>query len=345
MVDHRVTTPLVLSRFLAGFVANRDRTNDDATVRAVMSAAAELRKDTPHPWEDADVTTRTVQALSARGDTAGATLLVAAVARTSPASAEPEALETETRPPRLRAPLLVPYLLPLVLAPAGILGIVGGLFLVRLIRQGWRVMPSLSWTDEKAWSAITQLKFDVRRGRARSSSQLRGLVMLGVLLGLIVGSALAVGAYSVVADLWPGAAESAGVLLAILLVVGGPVLGGLLGSWCLRIRDVRAIRGSYVKQDRERLAAAGTCRCWETARLSGSFAAAYATAHLRVSTEQPFHGQLAGRSVSSAECPLSGVRWLATTTWSGRTALLLRGTPRTAPTSTPAVQTGTGGYL
>lgn len=344
-VDHGVQTPLVQSRFLAGWVAGRDTRDADLAVGRVMEAAGSLRASTPRPWDDPSVTERTVDALVLRGDPAGAALLAAAVVRTTRPDTRLTELSTRTRPEVHRAPTVVPLLAAAVATiAAAVPGLILGLLVVRYLRLRWRAIPSLTSVDERVWFGIAGLRFDARNERtSNGSTQVRGLIAILVLVGFIAGIAAGAGLSSLQSRWWPDAPVVVHVTMWLVSLVGLPLLGGYLGTRWARVEDVRTMHRRDTDEDRARLAGAASCRCWESAGLVGPFAGAYATAHLRPSTEPGMTRPPAGRTTLVLECPLSGVRWLATTTESGISALLLRGTPRPARADAPV--TGTGGYL
>ncbi|WP_146844151.1 hypothetical protein [Cellulomonas terrae] len=345
-VDHGVHTPLVLSRFLAGWVAGRDTQDGNRAAVRVIEAAESLRATSPRPWEDASTTKRTADALVQRGDTAGAAMLVAAVVRTSPPQPRLAELGERIRPAASKAAVVVPFLVAAVATlAAGVLGLLAGVVLIRLVRRSWRIIPSMSLVDERAWFGLDRLQFDARKQRTTDgTTQVRGLVVLLVLVGLIAGSVAAAGLSGLGSDYWPTAPDAIAVGLWLVPLVALPVLGGVLGVRAVRLLDARAILRRDADEDRARLAGATSCRCWESSGLTGPFAAAYASVHLRPSPDPGLSTPPAGRTTVTLECPLSGVRWLSTTTESGISALLLRGTPRVA-SDAPTGWTGSGGYL
>jgi len=342
-IDHRAETPLVLSRFVGGWVASRRP--EDGVTRA-MQGAAIIRSATPRPWHDPVVLERAIDVLQRRGDPAGAAMLAAGVQRTSPSSTALGDVVARVRPHVRRAAMVVPYSVAAVLCLAGLPGMVMAFCLVMVSHQYWRVVPELSREDEKAWRGIEQLRFDQRHDRAADGrTQVRGLVVLGALLGLVAGVTLA----AAVTDLTDGSQSDAALLLQLgawlLGLVGLPVLGAFGGQRILRVRGVRALRAREAAEDRARLADASACRCWGTVAFTGLVAGAYAQTHLHPVGDVAPPVAPAGRSAGTVlVCPLSGIRWLATATESGRSALLLRGTPPAAVAPAPAVP-GTGGYL
>lgn len=340
-VDHGVRTTYVVGRFASSWIATRNRVVDP--IERVAQAAHAVRSATPRPWHDTYALERAVEALEASDDRAGAMLLVGAVARTSPRSAQLDDLSRRTRPVVRTAPALLPWVGATVLTLLlGLVGLAAGVLGIALLRGRWRVVPDLSPTDERTWFALDRLPLDDEQRRLQSAdSQFKGLAVLFALLGLVLGAVAAAGIAAVVADAWPGAplVLVAGWWLAPVLAL--PLLGVKLGRRLIRLSDARVLRRREADADRARLVDTAACGCWERSVHVGPYAVAYAAHHLRP----------AAPVVSATwrpvvlECPLSGLRWLSTASASGVSMLLLRGTPPQAIAEPEPLPVGTGGYL
>ncbi|WP_421734575.1 hypothetical protein [Cellulomonas sp.] len=345
-VDVGVSSSLVLSRFLSGWVAGRDTRDADRAMSQVLQAAQALRSASPRPWQDASTMRRTVEALDLRGDSAGAALLTAAVGRTSPPDPRLAELAACYRPEVRRAPVVVPVVVAAVATlVAAVPGLAAGVALVIMLRSRWRAVPSLSMTDERVWFGLGAMRFDARKVQEGASQQVRSLVVVLVLGGALLAVLASVGLWSAAQEVWPDVPLLVQVAIWLVPVVVLPAVGGALGQWLLRDADLRALRRRDAEHDRQIVAEARRCACWEVASLIGPRADAYVAVHLRPVSGPDMEVSTAGRAATVFACPLSGVRWLATTAESGVSTLLLRGTA--APSAFDGAQQpiGTGGYL
>ncbi|ROS31389.1 hypothetical protein [Cellulomonas sp. PhB150] len=349
VVDHGVRTTFTMSRAAAGSVAGRSRTNAPEAVGTVMGWANALRAMSPRPVQDAATTRLTIDHLLGRGDDAGAALLAAAVRRTSPAAASLDELAARTRPAISMAGRVVPWVCGAAGAVLGmalkspvalLLGIGAG----RLARRFVRLVPSMSETDEKVWSSIEGLRFDERRGATGSSlTEVRAWPTLGLLVGLTVGVLVGIGLDGAVAGREVGTGVHA--ILWLVPIVGGSVLGLGAGLRLTRHRDASKVRRREADEDVARLAGAQVCRCWESDALVGPFALAYGSAHLG-GARVPVSDLLpTGRPGVLLQCPVSGIRWLATTTASHGSDLLLRASAPAPADDAAGAPKGLGGYI
>lgn len=321
LVSGGAVTQLTMSRFVAGHVAARHTENADLAASSVFEAALALQDAWPRPWDDPSTLESAVAVLEARGDRAGAALLAAAVARTSPPDPRLRDAVDRLRPATRRAALVVPWLVWIGCVVAGQLaGMAAGAWIFRTLRRTWRVAPELGAADEKVWFGIRQLRYDVVRRAPRQSST-RPAHVLGALLGLVVGSAVAGVASSALHSSFDSLAD---VLTFATPLVVGPVVGVVVAERARRRSELRTLRRQRDEQEAERRRALAGCRCGEGGGLVGLSADEYAHGHLRPDpAEAP---PLLGSSARILRCDVSGMRWLSTRTGSGFSALLLRGT-------------------
>ncbi|ASR55162.1 hypothetical protein [Cellulomonas sp. PSBB021] len=339
LADQGTDTPLVLGRAAAGMVARRDRTDADRAADEVYAAALLLRGGSPSPWRDPAALEHAATVLQDSGDPAGATLLACAVRQVCPPGAPLEEVVRRLRPRRNRWASLAPWLVALPMLAFGVLGLVAGWYLGGMLQRAWRRIPSWSFEDERLWFGIRAQSYDVARGRPRTST-LRPLDVLGAVLGAAVGTGLAAGvAGAVPLSTETGASTALAVVVWTTGVLGGLAAGALGGEAVHRARDRRGLLAGLEVDLAVTRRVLATCRCWSTQSLVGVAAAAYAEGHLR-----PAGYPDAGldRPGTVLLCELSGARWLATWTASGRSALLLRGVPRQDDVVEPVA---TGLYL
>ena len=107
------------------------------------------------------------------------------------------------------------------------------------------------------WFGLDRLQFNARKQRTTDgTTQVRGLVVLLVLVGLIAGSVAAAGLSGLGSDYWPTAPDAIAIGLWLVPLVALPVLGGVLGTRAVRLLDARAVRRHDADEDRARLAGA-----------------------------------------------------------------------------------------
>lgn len=339
LADQGTDTPLVLGRAAAGTVARRDRTAADRAAEDVYVAAMLLRAGSPRPWRDPAALEHAVTVLQASGDPAGATLLASAVRQVCPPGAALDEVVRRLRPRRNRWASLAPWLVALPMLSLGVVGLVAGWYVGGMLQRVWRRIPSWELEDERLWFGIRAMSYDVARGRPRSSAA-RPLNVLGAVLGVAVG----VGFAAAAADAVPlstatNASTSVAVLVWATSILGGLVAGALGGEAVHRARDRRALLAGLEDDVVATRRVLATCRCWSTPSLVGVAAVAYAEGHLRPAG---YPNARLDRPGTVLLCELSGARWLATWTVSGRSALLLRGVPRQEDVVEPVA---TGLYL
>lgn len=343
VADGGTSSARVVGRAIGGWIADRDQEHAGRAVDRVMDGAGLVRGSSPRPWHDTVVLQHAVDTLTRRGDTAGAALLVSAVARTSPQSDDLDALDRHCRPAVRRAARVVPWVVAGVLALGAVPGMLVAIGWLWWIRRVWRAVPDMTRTDEQAWLAIDGLRFDrTLDGAHGAPSKARIVPVVGLVLGLVVGGVLAAQLVSLVAGAWASVPVEAQMLLWLGPLVLAPSAGLLLGNAVLRRYDVATLRARQRREGALAMAAAGTCRCWEISAATGPAASDYTVAHLRPVAVPVASRLRTDRPFDVRQCDLSGVRWLVTTIDGGRTTLLLRGT---SPGSGSPVSLAVGGYL
>lgn len=337
LADQGTDTPLVLGRAAAGLVARRDRADVDRAAEHVYQAAMLLRGGSPTPWRDPAALEHAVAVLQTSHDAAGAALLASAVRQVCPPGGPLDEVERRVRPRRNRWASLGPWLVALPMLAAGIVGLAVGWVVGGMLLRVWRRIPSWSFEDERLWFGIRSMSYDVARGRPRASA-LRPLNVLGAVLGAAVGSGIAAtvaGAARLSTE--TNASTTVAVLVWATGVLGGLAAGALGGEAVCRKRDRRALVVGLEDDLAVTRRVLATCRCWSTQSLVGIAAEAYAAGHLRPAGHPDAR---LDRPATVLLCELSGARWLATWTVSGRSALLLRGVPRQDEVVEPVATTG-----
>ncbi len=348
VVEHGVRTPYVLSRFLAAWVQGRDRTDARAAAVRVLEAAHELAAAVPPPWEDALAAEGVVAELVRRGDGAGAALLATAVARTGPRSEVLDALAARHAPRRAVAPRVVPVVVAVAAAVASVAllahayaGVAVGALAVAAARRWWRPVVDMTLVDGRVWDGLSALRYDDRLGRARDgASHVRLIPSLLTVAGLVAGWSAAgwwVAASAGLGQRVPDAVEAVVFAMLFLGVPGAALWGGIRLD---RLRHRRAAGRRRAATEAAEQGQVATCRCWQGTAVTGRFARGYASEHLVPSAGPPVE---VGRGAALRACPLSGMRWLVTTSPSGASTVLLRG-PAPAPAAAAAGDEGSG-YL
>ncbi|GAA3799744.1 hypothetical protein CSO01_15530 [Cellulomonas soli] len=345
--QHGIVTPLTVSRLAIGEISHRDRFHPESAVAVVTTQARNLTRLAPAPQEDPGPTLAAVAGLRARGDEAGARLLLHAVDRLCPATpAITEALRSSAPTEGVRAhrlKLAGALLLGLLLLPLGIFGIAlvwGG----RTLWERSVRLPGLTLTDSAAWRAIGTVPADAgsadptRTEREQGAGWYGLAIILGAVAWMVVGTPL-----SATAGRWFGG--DADTIVFVLGLVSLPALL-VVATRSLRLRLLRRrARRRTERAERARLAEAALCRCWQTRGLRGDFAAAYATNHLvpvPVPALLESLRQRVGFWVHLRRCPVIGVLWLGGTP-DGGGAVHLRGAVPSTPG--PAATSPGGFYL
>jgi hypothetical protein len=349
-VTHGIVTPLTVSRLAAGEVVRRDREDHEAVTAVVLTQARNLSQLIPGPADDPGPVLAAVADLRARGDEAGARLLLRAVTRLNPPNAAITAALQSGAPIKgqnlHRAKVVGASLLALALVPAGLVGVLIVWGVARLWARYVR-LPGFSLTDSVAWRAIGTLppqatSVDGAKASDRSAYGWYGVVgVIGVFAWIPIGySASAFGADAL------GGGSGLEAILYLLGLIGLPAFLILVTRVIWRRVLGARWRRRLASTERRRLAAAGQCRCWQTRGLTGELAAAYGTAHLRPVVDgaavEVLHQRL-GMRASVARCPVTGTLWLGGELGRGGTAVQLRGN---VPTDlAPAAEAARGFYL
>lgn len=349
VVDHAVRTPYALSRFLATWVQQRRHDDVRSVVSQVVAAADSLVEAVPRPWEDVAALEATRRQLVARGDSAGAALLAVAVSRLGPRSDAVDSLVEALRPRRRALQRVVPLVVVVAAVVAsvvvlhhGLPGIAVGGVALWAARRWWPPVHGWALGDGRAWESFMAVRFDAAsNGPKERSTHLRVLPVLAGVVGGVVGIVLA-GMW------WEWSTDPVhGVPVTLSGVVGGLLWFGVPAAsiWAGVRGDRERRRRREVQQrvaaDAVDLRQAATCRCWASSALVGRFAELYTTAHLAAA---PHPAPVVGRPAAVHVCPLSGMRWMSTTSVTGASAVLLRGPAPSAPDA-PHAGTGDGGYL
>jgi hypothetical protein len=349
-LEHSIVTPLTVSRLAAGEVARRDPLDHDAVTAVVMTQARNLSRLVPPPAEDPGPVLAAAAGLRARGDDAGARLLLRAVVRLNPANPELSAALLEVTPTRAEhRHVAVVVAVTVLCTPLALLGLLGA-GIAFGARKLWTLrvrIPGLSRADSVAWRAVGALSFDESSGTVRTETDnasgwygLAGILGFGV--GVFVGYLASESATALLGA--PNDAVSIGMWL--LGIVGVPVLF-VLGARAAHRRFLTSRRRRHeAKEVRRRLAEAAQCHCWQTRGLTGQLAEAYLTAHLEPVRDAPTLAELSRRLGPRAvvgQCPVTGGIWLGGSLGRGGTTVLLRGTVPALPD--PAVAPLPGFYL
>lgn len=338
-IQQSVVTPLTVARFAAAEVAARDRDDPVAAVETVMTQVNNLTLVDPDPAQEPSPVLAASAELRARGDDAGARLLLEAVVRTQPPHVALTAALREVTPQaamRRHALLATAAFLPAVLlVPVGPLAIP----VVALFRRLWYEyvrLPGLGRVDSDVLRGIRSLRFDANRGQVEhDGTSPTGWYGVGGILGLTAGAFAAVRlSEAATASLGPDPVRDG--VLWVTALVGAPTLGVLAAVRVVRRRRVAAGHAARARAERQLLASAGTCRCWTSRTITGALAAAYLERHLEPVTDDAAVREVRHRLGDGARvvrCPSLGMVWVAGAIGRHRSPLALRGVIPTTPSA------------
>jgi len=320
-------TDLTVRKVIVAEMARRSSDDPEAALRAVFRAVANSDAlDSPLD-RDPEPVLVAAQELVARGDSAGAMLLLHAVDRLRPPSVDiRSALSTLTPKTSLRAYELRccgvwGALLGLVAALTvlasqlnlGMLPLAPVLFFrhgLRVVRYKWLPRPGLGKSDSEVSRALSTRHYDALLEKNRSKSENDyGLYGVAAIVGLVTGWILAVQLTSPSGPLASDAFLRSAAW--VICLVGLPVLSGFAARFVKQRNLRRHHLRSRAEQHRQRLLGASACQCWQQAYFVGDYAEAYAAQHL---TEVGLHEQVLARPwllpLRFLRCPTSGCLWL-----------------------------------
>lgn len=357
-----IATELTIRRSAVGLVAQRNAVEATRALRLLAQVAADLTALAELGPEGQRARQEVCAVLRARGDGAGARLLLAAMVHTQPHADGPaqELREASAAAGMRRYGWWT--------TSRALVGLMGVAFLVPGAPHVWAVplllvavllarpgrggadVPGLTSTDSELWRLVTGLRFDPLRQEVTDTAnpRLSGLHLLAGLLGLGVGGyaaeASAIGVRAVTG-------RPAELLAAIAFCLTYVVV---LAATVLLFRRVqrRRARRQQQRDDSLRmvreLEAQTRCRCWQVSSLLGRPAVLYETRHLQAAglpaaLRRALPDTLANR-VRLSRCPLTELLWLAVDATDESLPVLLRGGASTLRAS-GATTVGTGFYL
>jgi hypothetical protein len=334
VVRHGIVTPASLAEFSAAQIAGRDRDEPTEATTTVAATVANLHHADVPIHQDPGPVLDAARALSARGDVAGARLLLHAARRRIPATPALDAALAAVTPTggMRRHRILVTALW--CLTPALLfLGMPGGLIVlaVRTAWERWIPIPGLNRADSAAWRAFRSVSYDPYTDPADPPAKDQsGYYGLAALLSLLF---VAFPVTGLVPTLLAAMTRATGpdevnpaliISIRVLLCIGIPVLS-FLGSrqahrWLRSRRHDR--RRAAVR--RAGLSGAQQCQCWQSGSMSGPLAVDYLHRHLQPEATTYLPPALRDNA-SLGRCAVTGAMWLGVRHGSHGTAVLLRG--------------------
>ena len=355
VLEHRIFTRASAAEYAATEVALRDRSDAPAAIATLAGVATDLESLPTPVTADPGPLLLAVTRLNERGDTAGARLLLTAIAqRNSPSEAIQQALDAVTPAEamrRHRTKVLLAWL------PAPLLLVVGPLawLIIFAVRKLWHEqvkIPGFTKTDGHVWRAFREVQYDAGTGKPRlGGHRLTRYHFVGFAVGGFGAMFSIPGALDLVAAVFPAERSEMGPwsLLAIIVVGATTLIAGCLAGHRveqhLRKRATHARLGA---EERRLRTLAAQCDCWQRRALSGRFAAAYWESHLQPVHDAPALDQVRrvlGTSAAVGACPTTGATWLGGAIGFGGGGLLLRGSGPEKPPTPDSAPRSDGFYL
>lgn len=359
--DHGIRTDLTVPRAVAAMVEARDRSDVVTAVGAVARAAALLSEMASPPDEDANPALSAVTVLRAHGDAAGARLLLTAlVARLGQVRPLVQALQgatpIEAEKRYVRKSRLAGGAALLALAASTVFAGPTPLHVVALValvlgRNRWHRLvgvPGFDKVDSGVWRAFRAVHHDVRTGVATTvrHRHISRLDVAGVFVGLTLALPVATTATGATRQvLGTSTPLRLGLGDCVGTTVFFAVVAAAIAVSTLWQRSAFLKRGEMVRQAHRRSqgASLSTCRCWDTARLTGSDALHYSQQHLALAREADLAAavQPLGADADLFTCVTTGMVWLSAPLALRHRRLLLRGSVPDRPDVPVAIVGGT----
>ncbi|GEA86562.1 hypothetical protein [Cellulomonas cellasea] len=348
-------TMVVSRRLLVADVLHRSTTDPDAAAESIARAAVTLKEMLPIPEDEVRPTLDVVTRLEARGDRAGAWLVLEMLAALRPAAHDVVALRGErvtgggwwrrNLPGAVALALatVVTAVVALTDRPAWITAL--ALFVTIAVWR-WVHLPQgtgLSKVDAQVLAASRGLTPDVPPGfsvetRTRRARRAGGITaFLGT---TVVTTVLANGPLAELDATHEPAVDAVAVWLTVVSVL----VGRLAGPWLLRRGTARAVQ-QHVDGVRARVVAGVRgCACVRAVGMRGIETDAYVAGHLVDADPElvALAPTLPSATLAVHQCPLSQTPWLSVRS-PDREALLFRGTLARVPD--PSSEPEPGGYL
>lgn len=343
----RASTATV-ARAAVAEITHRPREDHDALGQVVGAwAGATVAVDPVAPGRMA---LTVADGLVARGDTAGARLLLRAAAMLTGESTELRARLRSLNPRSTRHHVLVT-----VAAVLGLVAVTAATWVTTgrphalpfwgAVALWVRLMPlpGLSRAESRLWRGMRGWTYDADRdGPSQGHPHATLYVVVGI-LAAIVGWAVGMGAGAGIAAAVGGDAGTAGYYssdVAFFVPLGTTALVVTLAVLAARVVTRHVTAGRARRRARslaaQQEAAGAACRCWSDTWLRGPLAASYAAHHLLAT---PIGAPVPDGDVR--RCPATGMLWLTGPLAHGGLSVALRGPAATAvPPASP-----TGFYL
>jgi len=332
-------SPRLAERIALASVLARNRDGrPEELARDLGSAVRVIRRSLAGEGDPVAAMVRTAGGLDARGDMAGARLLLRTAVTAMPRDRRMTTALRHRRPKgtastalKIGALTLVVAALVAVLVRMHLGG--GGLLIGLALVFGSRVIPhpGLTAAESRLWRGLGSLQFDPELGdtgeETSGSHGWYGVVAIG---GAVAGAVLGaqVPGWFSTAGQAPAWSTSGGALLAWL---GLSLIAGALAFF-----GARRVHRTLLRRSAERDSAgaqavgehhAGVCQCWDITSLWGTAAGIYAERHLvqmpGPALPVPVGGQL-------RRCPTTGLPWLVGPLGRDGRRLALRGVARAA---------------
>ena len=320
-------TPNAFARLATAITTRRDR-EDRRGVATYLIEAATLSLGAPRTHSvDVGPAVSAATVLAARGDVAGAALLVRTLRSLTRDTEGPTTAADLKAAAAVFLPVRVRRLFNARRAGAATAGAVVGVAATLAWHEAWLLVPLLAVVGALLWNRLARLgPFTVAERRAWGYL---AHIRLDGASGTVVGRQRdALGALLAVIGIWAGLGAGVGTaawlqnrawpewLQASAFVVVTPVLPVVLLVLRDRVRALlvrRAHRRRTAAEERRSRTESARCACWDTAAIVGRSALYYLEQHLSPVLQVPdAAGALAavGDGTSTARCPLTGVLWL-----------------------------------
>ncbi|KGM14588.1 hypothetical protein N869_05105 [Cellulomonas bogoriensis 69B4 = DSM 16987] len=327
--------PARARRAVVALVSRRERDGlIGPMVADLLSCVALVRSTQVEDWDQ--VAVDAAHDLRARGDVAGARLLLRAFRAAAPPTAPVDRARRALTPAAVSVRAVANAVVFTVLAAGALaLAVRWGnplpLFALAVLAvAGARVVhvPGMTEQEGNVWQRLGAVELDPRRGIVETGAGLAWFAVLGV-AGALSGLTATSAATSQLREAGRHGAwldGGGGLALWFVGMLAGAVAAVLMGRWLHTAVRRHETARRWAAADREGVSPGAACRCWQVSALVDERALGYAGEHLLPLDRHRGVGDPLDRGDDLWQCPESDTLWLLTGPGGSGRTVALRGT-------------------